>query len=75
VKPLPDGSSGGGYRPEPTRFSAYFSVVEAVSFAYQIAQNRIVEAPQWANDQRYEINATTAPRKPGAGGTNPGSCS
>jgi uncharacterized protein (TIGR03435 family) len=65
VKPLPAGSNVAGYRPEPTRFSAYFSVVEAIGFAYQIENNRIVDGPQWARDQRYEINATTPPRKPG----------
>ena len=65
VKPLPAGSNIAGYRPEPTRFSGYFSIVEAVGFAYQIENNRIVEAPQWAKDRRYEINATTGPRKPG----------
>lgn len=65
VKPLPAGSNIGGYRPEPTRFSAYFSVIDAVSFAYQIETNRIVDEPQWATEQRYEINARTAQRKPG----------
>ena len=65
VKPVPAGSNRAGYRPEPTRFSGYFSVVEAVNYAYQIQQHRIVGAPQWARDERYEINATTAPRKPG----------
>ena len=65
VKPLPAGSNIAGYRPEPTRFSGYFSVIDALSFAYQIERNRIVEAPQWAKDQRYEINARTGQRKPG----------
>ena len=65
IKPLPAGSNIAGYRPEPTRFSGYFSVIEAVGFGYQIENNRIVDAPQWAKDQRYEINATTGQRKPG----------
>lgn len=65
IKPLPAGSTRAGYRPQPTRFSGSFSVIEAVAFAHQIPQSRIVEAPQWARDQRYEINATTGPRKPG----------
>ena len=65
VKPLPAGSNIAGYRPDPTRFSGYFSVIDAVSFGYQIENNRIVDAPQWAKDQRYEINATTGQRKPG----------
>src|SRR6186997_2403664 len=65
IKALPAGSNIAGYRPDPTRFSAYFSVIEAVSFGYQIESDRIVEAPQWAKDQRYEINATTGQRKPG----------
>lgn len=65
VKPLPAGSNIAGYRPEPTRFSGYFSVVDAVVFAYQMQLHRIVDAPQWAKDQRYEINATTGQRKPG----------
>jgi uncharacterized protein (TIGR03435 family) len=65
VKPLPAGSNRTGYRPEPTRFSGYFSVIDAMAFAYQIQQDRIVDAPPWARDQRYEINARTAPRKPG----------
>jgi len=52
VKPLPAGSNIVGYRPEPTRFSAYFSVIDAIAFAYQIPQNRIVEGPQWAREQR-----------------------
>src|SRR5687768_6179267 len=65
VKPLPAGSNIAGYRPEPTRFSGYFSVIDAVSFGYQIETNRIVDAPQWAKEQRYEINARTRERKPG----------
>ncbi len=65
VKPLPAGSNIAGYRPDPIRFTAYFSVVDAVGFAFEIENNRIVEAPQWAKDQRYEINATTGPRQPG----------
>ena len=65
VKPLPAGSNIAGYRPEPTRFSGYFSVVDAVAYGYQIEPNRIVNAPQWAKDQRYEINARTRERKPG----------
>ena len=65
VKPLPAGSHSARYRPEPTRFSGSFSVTAAVAFAYQIQQTRIVGAPQWAKDERYEINARTAPRKPG----------
>lgn len=65
VKPLPAGSNIAGYRPEPTRFSGYFSVVDAVVFAYQMQLHRIVDAPQWAKDQRYEISATTGQRKPG----------
>jgi uncharacterized protein (TIGR03435 family) len=65
VKPAEAGSTRNTFRPDPTRFTGYFSVTEAVAFAYQIPQSRIVEAPQWAKDQRYEINATTGPRKPG----------
>jgi uncharacterized protein (TIGR03435 family) len=65
VKPLPAGSPLAGYRPEPTRFSGYFSFIEAVAFAYQIEHQRIVDVPDWARDARYEINATTGPRKPG----------
>lgn len=65
VKPLPAGSNRVGYRPDPTRFSGYFSITEAVAFGYQIQPDRIVEMPQWAKEPRYEINARTAPRRPG----------
>jgi uncharacterized protein (TIGR03435 family) len=65
VKLLPPGSTRNGFRPEPTRWSGALSVVDALAFAYRIEPNRIVDAPQWARDQRYEINATTGPRKPG----------
>jgi uncharacterized protein (TIGR03435 family) len=65
IKPLPADSNIAGYRPEPTRFSGYFSVIDAVSYAYQIEPNRIVDEPRWAQDQRYEINARTRERKPG----------
>ena len=66
IKPLPPGTAGGGYRPEPTRFSARFSLIEAVAFAYEVQTNRIVGGPEWAKSQRYEITATTHPaRKPG----------
>ncbi len=65
VKPAPAGSTRNTFRPDPTRFSGYFSVVNALAFAYQIEPNRIVDAPQWARDQRYEITATTPPRKAG----------
>jgi uncharacterized protein (TIGR03435 family) len=65
VKPVPPGSNRTGYRPQPTRFSGYFTVAEAVAFAYQIERTRVVGGPSWAREQRYEINATTATRKPG----------
>lgn len=65
VKPLPAGSNRAGYRPDPTRFSGAFTVAAAVGFAYQLPSTRIVDAPQRAREQRYEINATTGPRKPG----------
>jgi uncharacterized protein (TIGR03435 family) len=66
VRPLPATTGPGGrFRPDPTRFSGDFTVVNAVAFAYRIEPNRVVGAPQWATDQRYQINATTPPRKPG----------
>jgi len=66
IKPLPAGSNVAGYRPEPLRFSGYFSVLEAASLAYQIAQNRIVDGPEWAQTQRYEIIGTNSvPRRQG----------
>ena len=66
VKPLPASTSTSArYRPEPARFSGDFSVTAAVAFAYQIESTRVVGAPQWAKDVRYEINAATAPRNPG----------
>jgi uncharacterized protein (TIGR03435 family) len=66
VKPLPASTrTRARYRPDPTRFSGDFSVLDAVTFAYQIEQTRIVGAPEWATAERYEINARTGPRKPG----------
>jgi uncharacterized protein (TIGR03435 family) len=66
IKPLPAGSNIAGYRPDPLRFSGYFNVIDAVSLAYQIAQNRIVDGPEWAQTQRYEIIGTnSAPRRQG----------
>jgi uncharacterized protein (TIGR03435 family) len=64
VKPAAAGSRN-TYRPEPTRFRGNFTVVGAVAFAYRLEQSRIVDVPQWVNDESYEINATTALRKPG----------
>ena len=65
VKPVPVGSTRNTFRPDPTRFRGTFSATGAVAFAYQIEQSRIVDAPQWAKDERFEINATTPTRKPG----------
>ena len=65
VKPLAADSNRAGYRPDPTRFSGAFSVATAVAFAYQLPATRIVAAPSWATEERYEINAITGPRKPG----------
>lgn len=65
VKPASPDSTRNTYRPDPARFRGTFTVTGAVGFAYQIEQSRIVDAPQWAKEQRYEINATTPPRKPG----------
>jgi uncharacterized protein (TIGR03435 family) len=65
VKPAPDSVTRSTFRPDPTHFRGYFTVAGAVAFAYRLEDSRIVEAPQWATDQRYEINATTPPRKPG----------
>jgi uncharacterized protein (TIGR03435 family) len=65
VKPAPAGSTRNTYRPDPARFRGTFTVTGAVGFAYQIEPSRIVDAPQWAKQQRYEINATTPQRKPG----------
>jgi uncharacterized protein (TIGR03435 family) len=65
VKPASSDSTRNTYRPDPARFRGTFTVTGAVGFAYQVEQSRIVQAPQWAKEQRYEINATTPPRKPG----------
>jgi uncharacterized protein (TIGR03435 family) len=66
VKPLRNSTrTSAGFRPEPTRWSGDFSVTDLVVFAYQIQSTRIIGAPQWAEDERYEINARTGPRKPG----------
>jgi uncharacterized protein (TIGR03435 family) len=65
IKPVSAGSTFGGYRPEPMRFSGDFTVIEAMNLAYQVPSNRIVDGPEWARSQRYEINATnSAPRRP-----------
>ena len=65
VKPARADTNRTGFRPEPTRWSGVLTVTGAIAFAYQIEPNRIVGAPQWASQERYEINARTAPRKPG----------
>jgi len=66
IKPDPAGSNIAGYRPDPMRFSGHLTVIEAMNLAYQVPSNRIVDGPEWARSQRYEINATnSALRQPG----------
>ncbi len=65
VKPLPPGSTRAGFRPDPTRWSGVITVANLVGLAYQLPSTRIVGAPRWASEERYEINARTAPRQPG----------
>jgi uncharacterized protein (TIGR03435 family) len=66
VKPLPrDSTRSSGFRPDPTRWSGVITVANLVGLAYQLPSTRIVGAPRWASEERYEINARTAPRKPG----------
>ena len=66
IRPLSAGSNIAGYRPDQTRFQGYLDVIELLNMAYQIQPHRIVDEPEWARSERFEIGATiSAPRQPG----------